>query len=98
FWRKALGAEAISDPALAAISPLKFAARAGAPVLLMHGEDDTVVLPAQSHDMEQALKRAGKPVDLMMLPAEDHWLSTEAGRQAVLRAEVAFVLKHNPPD
>mgnify|MGYP000851872409 CR=1 FL=1 len=99
YWRAFLGAERPGWASeLAAVSPMKLAARADAPVLLIHGRDDTVVLLEQSRRMERALKAAGKPVELVVLDGEDHWLSGEATRTAMLKASVGFVLKHNPPD
>lgn len=83
---------------LRAVSPVNFAAQADAPVLLIHGKDDTVVQYEQSTAMAAALRRAGKPVDFVTLPGEDHWLSRSATRLAMLEAAVAFVMKHNPPD
>jgi dipeptidyl aminopeptidase/acylaminoacyl peptidase len=44
------------------------------------------------------LKSAGKPVDLVQLDAEDHWLSRSATRLQMLQAMVGFVEKYNPPD
>jgi dipeptidyl aminopeptidase/acylaminoacyl peptidase len=94
FWRELMGASAGQD--LKDISPQRLAARADAPILLIHGVDDTVVPIEQSQGMERALKSAGKPVDFVTMPGEDHWLSREATRQAMLNASVAFVQKYNP--
>jgi dipeptidyl aminopeptidase/acylaminoacyl peptidase len=80
------------------VSPITFASRADAPVLLIHGIDDTVVPFSQSSDMLGALKRAGKPVELVKLAGEDHWLSKSETRLTMLKASVSFVEKHNPPD
>jgi dipeptidyl aminopeptidase/acylaminoacyl peptidase len=80
------------------VSPIRFAARADAPILLMHGKDDTVVLYDQSASMAAALTRAGKPVEFVTLPQTDHWLTRGETRLAMLNAAVAFVEKHNPPD
>jgi dipeptidyl aminopeptidase/acylaminoacyl peptidase len=82
---------------LKARSPIAFADRADAPVLLMHGTDDTVVDFEQSATMEKALKAAGKPVQLVRLPGEDHWRSRPETRAALLSAAVAFVEANNPP-
>jgi dipeptidyl aminopeptidase/acylaminoacyl peptidase len=95
FWR---GLSSAQSQDLEAISPAPQAAKADAPILLIHGENDSVVRIDQSRLMERALKAAGKPVDLVVMPGEDHWLSGEATRQAMLEASVAFVLKHNPAD
>jgi dipeptidyl aminopeptidase/acylaminoacyl peptidase len=98
YWEAYMGAGSTSDPTLAAISPVKHAAEADAPILLIHGKNDTVVPVDESYAMQTALKAAGKPFDLLLLPNEDHWLSSEATRIEMLKATVAFVEKYNPPD
>jgi len=95
--RRALREELGKGRDLAAVSPVHFADKVAVPVLLIHGKDDTVVSPRQSQAMAGALRRAGKPVEFVTLPGEDHWLSTGAARQAMLEAAVGFVTKHNPP-
>ncbi len=82
---------------LRAVSPFYLADRADAPILLIHGADDTRVPFKQSSNMVSALKRAGKPVDLITLPGEDHFLSRSETRLTMLKAAIAFVEKHNPP-
>tara|TARA_B100000378_G_scaffold249336_2_gene222649 strand:- start:42526 stop:44517 length:1992 start_codon:yes stop_codon:yes gene_type:complete len=82
----------------AAISPARLASRADAPVLLIHGRDDTVVEIAQSRKMADALKDAGKPHRLVVLDGEDHWLSRAETRKRMLAESVAFVIEHNPPE
>ncbi|HYD24169.1 MAG TPA: S9 family peptidase [Croceibacterium sp.] len=79
-----------------AVSPRRFAARADAPILLIHGKDDTVVPFAQSDSMADALKDAGKPYKLVVLREEDHWLSRASTRLQMLEEAVAFVEEHNP--
>jgi dienelactone hydrolase len=78
------------------ISPIRLAAQADAPVLLVHGRDDSIVPPEQSQAMEKALRRAGKPVELLLLDGEDHWMSQGRTREQMLNAVVAFVEKYNP--
>lgn len=95
---RALKQEIGSGRDLKLVSPITFADRADAPVLLIHGLDDTVVPFVQSRIMASALQRAGKPVELVTLKGEDHWLSRGETRLAMLKASVAFVEKHNPPD
>jgi dipeptidyl aminopeptidase/acylaminoacyl peptidase len=80
------------------ISPVRLADRADAPVMLIHGLDDTVVLPEQSERMARALSKAGKPVELITLKGADHWLLREDVRIAMVKASVEFVMKNNPPD
>ena len=52
----------------------------------------------QSQIMADALTAAGKPVELVTLSAEDHWLSREATRIQMLQATVTFLEKANPPN
>ncbi|TFU03075.1 S9 family peptidase [Polymorphobacter arshaanensis] len=92
-WKSEFGA----GTDLAAVSPAYAAARSDAPVLLIHGRDDTVVPYAQSERMAAQLRAAGKPVELVTLAGEDHWLSIGTTRVQMLEAAVAFVEKHNPP-
>ncbi len=97
-WRTAIEGQDKDGPELAAISPARLADRADAPVLLVHGTDDTVVPIDQSRRMASALKAAGKPVTLLEISGQDHWLSDEAGDLKMLSAAVDFVQKHNPPN
>ena len=98
FWRRFMGANSDGDPALHDISPAQLANRADAPILLIHGTDDTVVPIDQSKLMLKALQGAGKPVQMVTMPDEDHWLTREAGRKQALAAAVDFVEKYNPPN
>lgn len=95
---RALKAEVGSRGDVKAVSPANFAARADAPIMLIHGVDDIVVPFDQSRQMASALSRASKPHEFIRLEGEDHWLSKGETRLAMLKASVAFVEKHNPPD
>ena len=96
YWRAVTGADKDGDKGLRSISPTRFAGQADAPILLIHGKDDTVVPMEQSEQMAAALKSAGKPFELVRMQGEDHWLSREATRTEMLKAAVAFVQRHNP--
>ena len=93
-----LGVKSSGDPALTSLSPAKLADRASAPVLLIHGQDDTVVPIEQSQAMAEALKAAGKPVELVTLSGEDHSLLRSESRTQLLTAAVRFLEANNPPD
>ena len=98
YWTRFMGAAGESDPVLAEISPAAHAGKAEVPILLIHGRDDTVVPMAQSQIMADALRKAGKPVELVLQKGEDHWLSRGETRLETLRATVDFLEKHNPPN
>ena len=98
YWKRFMGVASPGDRQLDAYSPALLAAKVNVPIQLIHGKDDTVVLYAQSTLMEKALLAAGKPVEMVTLPGEDHWLSRAPTRIAMLTAMLAFLEKHNPPD
>ncbi len=83
---------------LKAVSPIRFVDTIDAPILLIHGKDDTVVDYSQSSAMASALRQAGKPVEFVTLKDEDHWLSRSETRLQMLEAAVGFVIRNNPPD
>ncbi|QGZ95002.1 alpha/beta hydrolase family protein [Terricaulis silvestris] len=98
YWQRYIGFSNLNDPLLNEISPVRHAGNASAPVLLIHGRDDTVVPFSHSAGMERALRSAGKPVELVTLREEDHWLSREATRMQTMSAALAFLERHNPPN
>jgi len=93
-----LGTELGPESEFETYSPRRQADKADAPILLIHGLDDTVVLYEQSAKMADALDDADKPHRLIKLDGEDHWLSRSQTRQQMLEAAMQFVLEHNPPD
>jgi dipeptidyl aminopeptidase/acylaminoacyl peptidase len=98
YMRAATGADKAGDDKLDAISPARFAGQADAPILLIHGKDDTRVPIGQSETMVSALKHAGKPFEYVIMKGEDHFLSREETRITMLKAAVDFVKRNNPPD
>ena len=98
YWNRFMGAVRLNDRALDALSPALLADSVEGPLLLIHGKDDTVVPIEQSRLMDAALRRAGKPVELVELAGEDHWLSRTETRQTMLREMVRFLEANNPAD
>jgi dipeptidyl aminopeptidase/acylaminoacyl peptidase len=92
YWNDHIGLG--SDPSVIAKSPARSAATVKAPVLLMHGVEDSVVPIDQSERMAKALQSAGKPVTFIRLPGEDHWLSRTETRLQVLKELDAFLAVH----
>jgi len=81
---------------IAATSPARHARNIKAPILLIHGDRDTVVLPSQSKLMADRLKEAGKVYEHIELPGENHYLTKSAMRTRMLEALEAFLAKHLP--
>jgi dipeptidyl aminopeptidase/acylaminoacyl peptidase len=94
YWDVRLGSRFRDKKALAEVSPTENAEKATAQILLIHGRDDTVVPYSHSLKMHDALKAAGKPVELVELKGEDHWLSRSASRTATLAKSIEFINRH----
>lgn len=54
------------------LSPISHTSSTSAPALLMHGLDDTIVLPAGSQRFAEALRASGVAVDLILIPGARH--------------------------
>jgi dipeptidyl aminopeptidase/acylaminoacyl peptidase len=75
YWIRFMGAGDGKDQVLTDLSPAARGDKVSIPVLLIHGRDDRVVPLEQSKVMADALEKAGKPVEFVVLKGEDHWLS-----------------------
>ncbi|MFP3944980.1 MAG: alpha/beta hydrolase family protein [Alphaproteobacteria bacterium] len=94
YWQKWLGDRYRAQDQMKAASPALHADRVGAPVLLIHGKDDTVVPFLHSEKMANALREAGKPHKLIELEGEDHGLSRADSRIRVLKETESFLKEH----
>ncbi len=94
YWETRIGSRFRNADELNAVSPAKRAANAGAPIMLIHGKDDTVVPFYQSDIMRRALESANKPHEFVELAGEDHWLSKESTRTEMLLRSIEFIDKH----
>lgn len=97
YWNRFMDGQGYNDASLDERSPAQLVANIEAPVLLLHGRDDTVVPYEQSEIMFDALRRSGKPAAFVPLEGEDHWLSFPATRLKMLTETVEFLEEHNPP-
>jgi dipeptidyl aminopeptidase/acylaminoacyl peptidase len=98
YWDRFMGVNGSGDPRLEKISPALHAEDIKAPVLLIHGRDDTVVPFNQSQLMADAMKKAGRPASLITLKGEDHWMSRSETRMEMITSLVTFLEEHNPPN
>lgn len=77
-------------------SPVRLVEQIKAPVLLIHGKDDTVVPVAQSRDMANALKAKNKDYQYIELENGTHNLDYLPDRQQTFEAIDNFLKKHLP--
>ncbi|MDB5686481.1 MAG: putative peptidase [Rhizorhabdus sp.] len=83
-------------PDFALVSPIKRPQNFSIPILIIHGKKDMRVPVAQSREMVEKLKAAGKPVRYVEQPLGDHHFTREADRLQFLREVEAFLAEHNP--
>lgn len=91
YWKEVIAKGDLDSDGLNAISPVKNAENYSAPVLLIYGEDDEVVLPEQSKRMYKALKKAGKDVEILEIEDEKHSFESVPNREKTLRAIIDFI-------
>lgn len=83
-------------PKLEAASPALHAASVSIPLLLIHGDQDTVVPMEQSNRMVQAMEAAHRPVDFVVLKGENHYLVHGSTRTEALARIGDFLGKNLP--
>ncbi len=81
------------------LSPLYNVHKNQPPTLVLHGLDDTVILPEQSQQFTDAMCKAGNRCELILLPATRHafvcveWKSTEPEVVKAIRLADDFLIK-----
>lgn len=91
YWKEMIGDIKVDRAKMEAVSPLNFPEAFQAPVLLIHGKDDTVVDYRHSVRMEKALSKAGKRVELKIIKDDGHSLLDSENRLSALQAMSDFV-------
>lgn len=74
-------------------SPVLHAERIRAPLLLLHGEKDTVVPIAQSYEIERKVRERGGDVKMVVAPGDGHMFSMAKSKQIALEAEVEWWMR-----
>jgi dipeptidyl aminopeptidase/acylaminoacyl peptidase len=75
-------------------SPLSGIANAQTPTLILHGAGDERVPPGQAHEMYQALKTKGVPVQLVLYPRSGHGVRERAHRIDLFTRELEWFEKY----
>jgi dipeptidyl aminopeptidase/acylaminoacyl peptidase len=91
YWRSVIGDPDADKDAIDAVSPARLVANYKAPVLLIHGSDDTTVPSEQSSRMENVLKNAGKTVTYIRMKGDDHNMVMGDDRTVMLTTIRDFV-------
>lgn len=94
YWQLLIGDLEKDGDAIDAVSPSRLAENFAAPVLLIHGEADTVVPIKQSDMMNNALRGAKKTVRFVRVPGDDHSLVENDSRRLALTELATFLKTH----
>ncbi|WP_328456536.1 alpha/beta hydrolase fold domain-containing protein [Amycolatopsis sp. NBC_00438] len=87
-----LGVAPSANPERArAASPLSFVRGDAPPILLMHGDADDLVPPAQSERLAAALRTVGAPVELDLVPGAGHRWTDARDVGALVDRSVKFL-------
>ncbi|MEE2527151.1 prolyl oligopeptidase family serine peptidase [Hyphobacterium sp. HN65] len=95
-WAEILGGVVTADDRqrLDDVSPIHNTRAFQAPVLLMHGREDSVVPIAQSRRFEEEMEDDNQAIEYVELRTADHWLTSQATRTEVLTRLEAFLAEH----
>jgi len=97
FWVEEIGDPGADQAELRAMSPVNFADKITAPVLIIQGKEDPIVPPKQAREMAAALKKAGRPPEVLFLNDAGHGLRTEEARVEAFKSIAAFLEKNLRP-
>lgn len=97
WWTDSIGDRVEDRESIRAVSPINLVDQVQAPILLIHGTDDTVVPIDHSRRMDRALRAAGKNVRFVELRGDDHWLSDAPTRIQMLREIETFLAQNLAP-
>jgi len=97
YWRREIGDRKEDAEFLASISPVNFADKITAPVLIIQGKDDRIVPRDQAKRMISALEKVGRKPEHLVLSGLDHSYGNEKQRKEIFTAIVAFLEKNLGP-
>lgn len=97
YWRREIGDPDKDLDSLNAISPVNFADKIVAPVLMIQGKEDHTVPPEQAKLMIAALEKAGRPPESLFVSDLAHGFGNAQQRQQIYQAIDAFLAKNLGP-
>jgi len=97
YWREQLGDPGKDKEKLRAASPVNFADKITAPVLIIQGKEDKRVPPDQARRMIAALVKAGRKPENIFISKLGHNYGNEKQRTEIYKAVVAFLEKNLGP-
>ena len=93
YWKQSIGSR-YDSKTLKAHSPLTVASSDSSPIMLIHGDKDTVVPIFQSEKMYKRLKKLRVKTEYHAYEGADHWFSSGETRKKFLSHSIKFIEKH----
>ncbi|HEX2101844.1 MAG TPA: S9 family peptidase [Candidatus Synoicihabitans sp.] len=93
-WRREIGDREKDAALLHAISPVNFADKIVAPVLILQGKEDRIVPVEQARLMIRALERAGRQPESLIISKLGHSYGDERQRLQIYTKVVEFLEEH----
>ena len=97
-WRQEIGDPDRDSELLKSISPVYFAGKIKAPVLIIQGKEDRTVPPDQARRMITALDKAGRILESLFIPDLGHGYGNEKQRTRIYEAITVFLEANLGPD
>ena len=97
YWRREIGDPDKDGEFLGSISPVNFADKITAPVLIIQGKQDHTVPSEQARLMIAALEKAGHKPESLFIPGLGHSYGNAQQKAEIFKAVVAFLEKNLGP-
>ena len=97
YWIEQIGDPSTDESFLRSISPVNFADKITAPVLIIQGKEDHIVPLKQARAMLAALEKAGRKPQSLFLADEGHGIRGSAARLEEFKCIEAFLAKNLAP-
>jgi dipeptidyl aminopeptidase/acylaminoacyl peptidase len=97
YWKENIGDPRTDEAFLKAISPVSFAEKITAPLLIIQGKDDRTVPPKQARAMISALEQAGRKPESLFLADDGHGLTSKKARLEGFQAIESFLERNLGP-
>ncbi len=97
YWREQIGDPVKDQFDLQGISPVNFADKITAPVLIIQGKEDQRVPQDQAKRMVAALEKTGRKPESLFIPKLGHSYGNEKQRTEMFKAVAAFLEKNLGP-
>ncbi len=97
YWRREIGDPDKDQEMLKAISPVNFADKITAPVLIIQGKDDHIVPRGQAKLMISALEKTGRTPESLFISDLGHTFGNARQRLQIYQAIDAFLAKNLGP-